>query len=168
MWISPCNQDLCHRLWTTAQVNKKTSWTQYSTSNPKISSMDRSASSVVVEVLDICGTGSLIEGKKQSAHHVVGQMEKPPANDLNTHPFPSYLARILLMFSASFSCSDLSPSIFSRAFWMTSCCEDQHVWRGQTTQQCCSSIGQRKGSFSGHTSFEVSLMFDYFKMFNSH
>lgn len=46
---------------------------------------------------------------------------------LHTPPFQSYLARILLMFSASFSCSDLSPSIFSRAFWMTSCCEDQHV-----------------------------------------
>lgn len=56
--------------------SKKTSWTRSSTSNPKISSMDWSASSVVVEVLDIWGIGSLVGRKKRSPHHPVGQRDK--------------------------------------------------------------------------------------------
>ena len=39
----------------------------------------------------------------------------------------TYLARILLMFSASFSCNDLSPSILSRAFCITSCCGEKQM-----------------------------------------
>lgn len=37
--------------------------------------------------------------------------------------FCLYLAKILLMFSASFSCKDLSLSIFSLAFSITICCQ---------------------------------------------
>ena len=37
-----------------------------------------------------------------------------------------YLDRILLMFSASFSCNDLSPKIFSLAFWIIICWRHRH------------------------------------------
>lgn len=64
----PVTKSIYDCWWKTAQANKETSRTQESTCNPKISSMDWSASSVVVELLDIWGTGSLIERKKESPH----------------------------------------------------------------------------------------------------
>lgn len=86
--------------WKTAQVKKKK---RSSTSNPKISSMDWSASSGVVEVLDIWGIGSLVERKKRSPHHPAGQREKHSQPSQHTAPpllprkdFVDVLSKLLL------------------------------------------------------------------------